>query len=291
MLRAHLSDTKHCDVHPHRVVKTTCARCKTPYCDECLITRADGIFGRIVAKDEREPLPLFCDRCVGEVGVLQAMELERKRPLHQRLRPTRERLRRAAIWIAVIAAITLPMFVAVRSMSETTITPEELARIKLGLSGGYLAPEGVNLLGEAFGGRFVRATAPSETGHEPTRLIDTWAQAEIPAWRSANATLPIDLVFQLQHRTRFNTLVLKSHPSEPPETAIKEFELHVSENAESGFVKVASGFINAASAETRLPVAEATTRNVLLRILSAQGPGTYVSLAEIEVLLSPSGMR
>jgi hypothetical protein len=286
VLRAHLTETKHCYQHPHRVVKTSCARCKTPYCDECLETRETGLFARIVAKDERQPAPLFCERCIDEVEALEALEAERKRPLHQRLRPTREGLRRAAIWTAVIGAISIPMLFAVRSMSETTITPEELARIKIGLSGGFLAPEGVNLLSEAFGGRFMRATAPSQPGYEPSRLIDTWAQSEVPGWRSATATVPIDLIFQLQQRTRFNLLVLKPHPSEPLDSGVKDFEVHVSENPDGGFVRVAAGTMPGGG-ELRLPIGgDVTTRNILLRIISTQGSGAYASLAELEVLVA-----
>ena len=286
MLRAHLSETKHCYVHPHRVVKTSCARCKTPYCDECLETRDDGLFGRIVAKDERRPAPLFCERCTGEVEALIEIEAERRRPLYQRLRPTWAGLRRAAIWVAVIAGISVPMMFAVRAMSQTVITPEELARIKIGLSGGFLAPEGVNLLSEAFGGTFVRATAPAQPGFEATRLIDSWSQNEVPAWRSQTAALPIDLVFQLQQRTRFNTLSLKPHPAEPVETGVKEFELLVSESPDGVFTRVASGRMST-GAELRLPVGDVTTRNVMLRVRSTQGTAPYASLAELEVLYVP----
>ena len=290
MLRAQLSETKHCYLHPHRVVKTTCARCKTPYCDECLETRDDGIFARIVAQDERRPLPLFCERCLDEVEALTALEAHRKRPLHQRLRPTQSGIRRVAIWAAVIATITVPMFLAVRTMSETTITPEELARIKIGLSGGYLAPEGVNLLAEAFGGRFIRSSTPAQSGYEPSRLIDSFAQPEVPGWRSATASLPLDLVFQLEQRTRFNTLVLKPHPSEPSATNIKDFELLVAENAQGAFTKVASATMSP-GVELRLPVGDVSTRNVMLRVLSTHGGGAYVSLAELEVALSSAEQR
>jgi hypothetical protein len=288
VLRAHLTETKHCYLHPHRVVKTACARCKTPYCDECLETRDTGLFARIVAKDEKNPPPLFCERCVDEVEALEALEAERKRPLHQRLRPTRDGLRRAAIWAGVIVAVTVPMFFAVRSMAETTVTPEELSRIRDGLFGGFLSPGGVSLLRDTYGGRFIRASAPSQAGHEPARLIDGWAQADIPAWRSANTNLPIDLVFQFQQLTRFNTLVLKPHPSEPLETGVKDFELLVSESPDSGFTRVTSGSMRP-GAELRLPVGgEVSTRNVMLRITGTQGSASYASLAELEVLLAPA---
>ncbi|HEU5318494.1 MAG TPA: discoidin domain-containing protein [Chloroflexota bacterium] len=287
MLRAHLDETKHCYLHPHRVVATQCARCKTPYCDECLETRDTGLFARIVAKDERNPPPLFCSRCAGEVEALEAMEAERRRPLYQRLRPTRDGLRRAAIWAAVLAVIGVPMSFAVRNMAETTITPEELGRIKLALSGGFLAPEGINFVGEAFQGRFVRATAASQRAHEPTRLLDSWAQPEVPGWRSADGKVPIDLVFELQQVIRFNAIVLKAQPGEPPETWVRDVELHVAGGADGPFTRVYAGRM-APSSELRDNFPDATGRFVLLRVLSTQGNAPYVSLAELELYYAPT---
>jgi hypothetical protein len=270
------------------VVATQCARCKTPYCDDCLETRDTGLFARIVAKDDRKPAPLFCERCVDEVEALEAIEAERRRPLYQRLRPTREGLRRAAIWTAVLAVIGVPMAFAVRNMAETTITPEELGRIKLALSGGFLAPEGINFLGETFQSRFVRASAPSQRDHEPGRLLDSWAQPEVPGWRSTDGKVPIELVFQLQQVIRFNSVVMKSQPGEPAETWVRDAELLVAGGPDGPFTSVYSGRM-APSAELRDSFPDATGRYVMLRILSAQGSAPpYVSLAELELYYAPT---
>ena len=268
------------------MVLTACARCKTPYCDECLETRDSGLFATIVARDDRHPPPLFCDRCIDEVQALEAMEAERKRPLYQRLRPTRAGLRRAAIWLCVLAVIGVPMTFAVRNMAETVISPEELGRIKLALSGGYLAPEGVDLLGEAFQGRFVRASAASQTGHEPSRLIDTWALAEVPGWRSASGTLPMDLVFQFQTRVRFNTVVLRAQPNEPPETWVGDYELYASDAADTGFHRVAGGRL-APEAQASESFPDVTAGYVQLRVLKTQGTAAYASLGELEIYAAP----
>ena len=195
MLRAQLTDVKFCYQHPHRAVQTSCARCKTPYCDECLETREDGLFARIVAKDEKHPPPSFCEHCVEEVEALQVIKSENR--LDRRLRPTRAGLQRLLIWIAVLSVVMVPMALLVRNLSTTTLTPEELARIKLGLTGGFATPDGINLLSQPFGGTFLRATAPSQRNHDPSRLIDTWATADVPAWRSAEARVPIEMVFTM----------------------------------------------------------------------------------------------
>lgn len=286
MLRAHLTETKHCYLHPHRVVKTACARCKTPYCDDCLEARDTGLFARIVARDEKNPAPLFCERCVDEVQALEEIEAERRRPIYLRLRPTRAGLRRVAIWAAVLAVIGVPMGFAVRSMAETPISAEELGRIKLGLSGGYLSPEGIDLIGEAFEGRFVRASAPSQPGFEPSRLIDSWASPEVPGWRSAENKLPVDLVFRLERPVRMNTVTLRAHPTEPPETWVRDFELHLSDAPDSGYRRVLASRL-APSAEVKETFGETVGRYIMLRVLSTQGTGAYASLGELEIYSSP----
>jgi hypothetical protein len=171
-------------------------------------------------------------------------------------------------------------------MADTTITPEELGRIKLALSGGYLAPEGINFIGEAFQGRFVRASAPSQRDHGPERLIDTWASTEVPGWRSAEGKLPIDLVFELQQVIRFNSVVLKEQPGEPPETWARDVEVHISPGADGPFTRVYAGRI-APEQELRDSFPDATGRFVMLRVMSAQGSGAYVSLGEVELYYAP----
>ncbi|HEV2126515.1 MAG TPA: hypothetical protein VGW38_27470, partial [Chloroflexota bacterium] len=273
-MRAHLTGIRYCYLHSHRVVKTACARCKTPYCDECLNTRDTGLFAKIVARDDTPLPPLFCDRCVGEVEALEMVEAARRRPLYQRLRPTRVAMWRAGIWLLVLTVMGVPMSLAVRDMAQTVITPEELGRIKLALSRGYLGAEGINLVGDTFHGRVIHATARSQPGHEPTRLIDGWAVPEVPAWRSADAALPTDLAFALGQRAQFNTVLLHAHSSEPPETLIRDYEIHVSDDPDRGFRMVASGSMLPSTIE-KIRFDAVAARFILLRIRSTQGSSPY----------------
>jgi hypothetical protein len=316
VLRAHLSDEKRCYLHPHRVVQTACARCKTPYCDECLEKRDDGLFARIVAHDEKHPPPLFCARCIGEVGALA--EIQESRKLRHRLRPTRAGLHRAAIWLAVLSVILVPMTIAVRGLAETTLTPEELGRIRLALSGGFQTPDGIDLLSQPFGGAYIRASVPARPDHQPSRLIDTWASEEVPGWRSAEARFPQELVFQLPQRLKITSVVLRPQPAEPFATWVQDFELLVSEESpDAGFRPVARGTLPAVApsppaggtpraaatvgqgatglggAEPGLKVdfEEVGARYVMLRVLSNHGSQDYVSLGEIEVYWTPPGRR
>jgi hypothetical protein len=299
VLRALLTESKRCYDHPHRIVQTACARCRTPYCDECLTTRRDGLFARIVAQDERAPAPLFCERCVGEVEALQALEAERKRPLRQRLRPTRAGVHRAAVYVAVVAVLLVPMALLVRNLAATTLTPEELARFKIGLLGTFQTAEGTNFVSQVYGGSFLRASSPAQAGRDPSRLIDTWATPATPGWRSLDASVPQELVFALPRPLKVNKVILRPQPDEPPETWVKDFEVLVSSvSADGGFERVVAGSVDLqraraavdpdrpgepASGAARFEFPEAAARYVMLRVLSNHGSAAYVSLGEFEV--------
>ena len=294
MLRAHLTDQKRCYDHPHRVVLTACARCKTPFCDECLATRTDGVFAAVVARDEKQPPPLFCRRCVEELEVLNQAEAARRRPLWQRLRPTRAALRRAAIYLAVISVLMVPMALAVRNMASTTLTPEEMARIKIGLLGTFETPEGTNFLSTVRGGTFIRGSAPARPDHDGKRLIDTYAAVEVPGWRSADASLPQDLVFSLPSTLPLNKAILRPQPTEPVETWVRDFELLVStESADAGFTSIGRWTLDVEQARKsvdpqrpepqRFEFPQVPARYVMLRVLSNNGSRDYTSLGELEV--------
>ena len=242
MLRAYLTDTKRCYIHAHRSVDTQCARCKTPYCGECLERRSDGAFVRVVEQDEKHPEPLFCTRCVEELEILGAEEAFRHRPLWQRLIPSEATVRRTAIYAAVAAVILVPLGFAVRSVASTTLSPEELARFKIGSMGGFQSMEGTNFLSTVYGGKYVRATAPAQPEHAPTRLIDTWVTPEVPGWRSQDAALPLDLVFELPNTLKVSKVILRPQPDEPAATWVKDFEILVStKSASEGFQPTARG--------------------------------------------------
>ena len=294
MLRAYLVEEKRCYNHPHRLVRTSCARCKTAYCDECLHTRTDGVFGRLVAKDEKRPSPLFCERCTAEMETIAAAEALRRRPLWQRLRPTRAQLRRAAAYVAVIAVLMVPLAIAVKWMAGTTLTSEDYARIKTGLLGTFQSPEGTNFLSQVYGGRFVRASAASRAEHDPGRLIDTWNTADVPGWRSQDTTVPQELVFTLPYPLRVNKVILRPHPEEAPETWVREFEVLTSpDSAERGFVTAVRGMLSIEAGRIaadldradppRFEFPEQAAQYIMLRVLSNQGSHDYVSLGELQI--------
>ncbi len=294
MLRAQLTEEKRCYNHPHRVVKTACARCRTPFCDECLTTRTEEQFARIVARDERHPLPLFCDRCIEELEALGLVEAERRRPWWQRLRPTRADVQRSAVYVAVIAVVMVPMAIAVRNVASTTLTPEEVARFAIGLRGTFQTAEGTDFLSEPFGGRFIRASEPARPNYGHKSLIDTFANASVPGWRSADATLPQEMVFALPTPLAINKVILRPQPTEPEDTWVKEFEVLVSTTGpDEAFTPVGRWTLDPGQARAatdpdrpnppRFEFPETNARWVMLRVLSNNGSADYTSLAEFEV--------
>ncbi|HEX2035324.1 MAG TPA: discoidin domain-containing protein [Chloroflexota bacterium] len=297
MLRAYLTEEKRCYGHPHRVVRTSCARCKTPFCDECLTTHTEGIFERVVAKDEKHPPPLFCERCVHELEALEAAEAERRRPWWQRLRPTRAGLQRAAIYLAVVAVIMVPMAFAVRNIASTTLTPEEIARFVVGMRGTFQTEEGTDFLQEPFGGRFISASHPARPNHGHERLIDTFFSVPVPGWRSADATLPQEIVFALPQPMPVNKVILRPQPNEPEDTWIKEFEVLVSTEGPNGHftslgrwtldIPAARAGVEAPEGQRlqppRFEFEDAPARYVMLRVYSNHGSQEYTSLGEFEV--------
>ena len=294
MLRAYLSEEKRCYNHPNRVVGTSCARCRLPLCDECLTTHTEPVFARIVAADERRPPPSFCSRCVEELEAIGAAEAERHRPLHQRLRPTRAGLQRAAIYAAVLTVIMVPMAFAVRNVASTTLTPEEVARFAIGLRGSFQTVEGTNFLSDPFGGRFISASHPARPNYPHTRLIDTFANTAVPGWRSLEATVPQEMVFALPSQLAVSKVILRPQPNEPEGTWVKEFEVLVStEGPDRGFTSVGKWTLDPVQARAgtdlerpnppRFEFPETQARWVMLRVLSNNGSTDYTSLAEFEV--------
>jgi hypothetical protein len=294
MLRAYLSEEKRCYHHPHRVVSTFCARCHVSLCEQCLTTHTGGVFARIVAADERNPAPLFCERCTGELEALNLVEERRRRPLYQRLWPSRAGWQRAAIYVAVIAVFMVPMTIVVRNVASTTLTPEEIARFAIGLRGTFQTAEGTDFLSEPYGGRFISANQPARPGFDHSRLIDTFANTVIPGWRSADVARPQEMVFALPSTLALNKVILRPQPTEPEDTWVKEFEVLIStQGPDRGFTSVGTWTLDPQQARAgtdlerpdppRFEFPESQARWVMLRILSNNGSTDYTSLAEFEV--------
>ena len=246
----------------------------------------------------------LCARCLGEVVTLAEMRAWEARPWWQRWRPTRDGARRAAIVTMVVGAIALPIGYLVRDIVETPISPEEFARIAIAMRGTFASPEGTNYLNAVFGGTFLRASAASVPGHEPTRLIDTWATARVPGWRT-QAAVPIELIFALPDQTVANRLILRPHPSDPPDTWVKSFEVSfsiagpdgpwaVAFNGELDRARIASPPTPASGPQVddrftvpSIDVVEAPVRWIRLVVRANGGSPDYTSLGEFEVLYAP----
>jgi hypothetical protein len=209
-----------------------------------------------------------------------------------------------AITAVVLGGISLPVGYLVQDIVQTPISPEEFARIAIAMRGTFAGPDGTNYLSAVFGGSFVRASTPSLAGHEPTRLIDTWATARVPGWRTASP-LPVELVFVLPEQTVANRVILRPHPSDPGPTWVREFEVAFSTGGPEGPWSVACAAELDPARVTAPPspasgtqvddryvvplidVPEAPVKWVRLVVRSNGGSPDYTSLGELEVLYAP----
>ena len=289
-----------CHDHPHRVVATTCTRCRRPSCGDCLTAIATTL-------PVTSPVAGgVCRRCLGQIAALAEIRAWESRPWWERWRPTRDGVRRLVITAAVLSSIALPVGYLVQDIVQTPISPEEFARIAIAMRGTFAGPDGTNYLSAVFGGSFVRASSPSLAGHEPTRLIDTWATARVPGWRTVSP-LPVELVFVLPEQTVANRVILRPHPSDPGPSWVRGFEVAFSTVGPDGPWSVACtaeldpARVTAPPSPSSGPqvddryvvplidVPEAAVRWVRLVVRSNGGSPDYTSLGEFEVLYaSPS---
>jgi hypothetical protein len=292
-----------CHDHPHRVVSSACQRCRRAFCDDCL-----GTVQLPVVMREHGTATGLCVRCRGEVAALAEIRAWERRPWWQRWRPTRDRARSATIVAMLVGAIALPVGYLVRDIVETPISPEEFARIAIAMRGTFASADGTNYLNAVCGGRFLRASAASVPGYEPSRLIDTWATARVPGWRT-QAPVPVEMIFALPDQTVANRLILRPHPSDPPETWVRSFEVSFSTVGPDGpWVVAFDGEVDRArttppptpasgpQVDDRLivpsiDVVEAPVRWVRLVVRSNGGSPDYTSLGEFEVLYAPRTLR
>ena len=308
MLRGFTLEEVRCYDHPHRVVETRCARCGTPYCPACLVqvppeNQPPPPRRWPWHRDVPEPVPPdagYCQPCADELQRQAEADRAAKRPLWQR-RPTRGT---AVLWLtvtAILVVILVPAYWVAGYITQDALTSEEVARISVGLRGGFRSLEGVNILSVVYTAKFLHTNAASQPEHGPELLIDTYWQSNVPGWRSAGAQFPIDLAFQAANRASMGKLILRVRPGTPPESWPREFELLVSdEGPDTGYQVVLQATFSREEAErllrdtTRRPEAlvpaplrytfpETMGSFVMLRILSNYGQPDFTSLAEVEV--------
>lgn len=318
-----------CVNHPHRFVATKCSRCRTPFCGDCLRPPPSSPSGSdhwgsrghgeatspATPGDHSDNGRLIdanadgnCVRCADQLHQLELARLLRRRPWWVRLRPTREDLRSYAVVAGILTVIATPVLLLVREMAETQLAPEEFARIAIALRGGFAGPDGTNYMNSVFGGAYLRASVASATGHQPSRLIDTWATVRVPGWRSAGGALPVELDFVLPNDLTVNRVILRPHPGEPQSTWVRAFRLEVSKTSPEGpYSLLVAGELDHAKIATARPaegsgraneaqpvedrlnvpvfdVPETAVHWVRFTVLSNGGSEAYTSLAELELL-------
>src|SRR5919204_15729 len=133
------------------------------------------------------------------------------------------RQRRTSVWggmkigLGVVGVLAVPGSYVVRNLMSTPITPEEFARFRYAAAGTFDTPEGVNTLSTVLGGKVLSATSAQE-GFPERRLIDEYVGTGFPGWRSADATMPQEVVFETSQPTRIEKVILTQQPNEPPQS-------------------------------------------------------------------------
>ncbi len=277
MIGAKLRQPPACPSHPHRIAEERCDRCYVHFCYEC-----------VEDVDER----LLCARCSDEVAALARIREE------SRLTP-RNVLRRIArksvlIGVLVVALILLGVGALVtvfwRSAgSEVDFTL--IRRIRAGFTQTFeLAGEGFDFAEQLNEGRLRASSQSPDPLHNAERINDGLPDPQVPAWHSASADLPVDLLFISDKPRLMGKIVLWNHPAEDPSTYIKEFEVFVSpvdpakdnSQLESVGVFVAEQITDVQRFEFDPPV---PTLFTLIRVNSHYGSLDYLSAAEIGLFL------
>lgn len=270
-MRVHADARRRCYIHPHRETELTCTRCKTSYCAECL-------------GEPDETGSRLCENCQREVEAAEAARLTFKERMVLRLHSLARGLVVAAVLIALLGGI----FYFFRNSFDRPITPEEMARFRYAISGGFETDEGVNLNSTVVGAKIVSATSEA-SGFPAKQVINEFTGAGVPAWRSTSASFPQDITVEFANPSAPQKVILQNNPNEPAETYPRDFEILVStEGPDQGFASVGR-FVAQPNAEIqRFEFPPVQARWVRLRILSNYGSTDYTSLDEFGVYLIPN---
>ena len=276
MARILLREQYACYNHPHRKTTDRCDRCGTVYCNECL-----------TARGERN----FCQPCATEYDAIQA---RRQRPFLEKLKDVAPRRSSVAFLVIFVVLVLATAGFVGRQLASITLEPEEAARVARAFRGTLQTTEGLNLVEAIVGGQVVAASSEREEGdHLAKRLVDGWADPQVPDWRSTNAAFPQEIVFAIERNVLAgseafsNTVTLQASEQSPPETWAREFQLFVStESAEGPWEEVGTFTLAESSLLQRFTYETRPTWYVKIVILSNYGSTEYTSLAEVGVYLT-----
>lgn len=277
MIGAKLREPPACPSHPHRVAEERCDRCYVHFCGDCI----DDV-------DER----LLCARCSEETAELARIRAESRPTPRNILR----RIARKSVLIGVVVVVLI--FAGIGALvsafwrsagSEVDFTL--IRRIRAGFTQTFeLGGEGFDFAEQLNEGQLRASSQSSDPLHSAERLHDGLPDAQVPAWHSASADLPIDLLFISNRSRLMDKIVLWNHPDEDPSTYIKEFEVFVSpvdpakddSQLQSVGVFVAEQITDVQRFEFDPPV---PTLYTLIRINSHYGSPDYLSASEIGLFL------
>jgi hypothetical protein len=270
MIRAASEVRQRCYNHPHRRATRQCARCKRGMCDQCARERGEG---------------QLCELCQSEVDERERIEHP---PIEERVRRAGNSLRNLLVGGAIVGLLAVPGYFVVKNLMSTPITPEEFARFRYAAAGSFDTPEGVNTLSTVLGGKVLSASSVQE-GFPERRLIDEYVGPGFPGWRSADETVPQEVVFETAQPTRIEKVILTQQPTEPPETFVREFEVLVAAASPEGpWRTIGRWTLDQSLDPQRFVFDAAETRYIKLRVLSTYG-GPYASLGEFDAYVLPRG--
>ena len=270
-MRHALADTnKHCYNPPPRPPERACERCKTPYCDDCLLAPLDG--------------RRLCAQCA-----LEEQAAEQLKPTwRSRLIGLAVSTRNAIIGVAVIAVVAGVLLYAFRDSFNRPITPEEMARFRYAIMGSFITEEGLNLNSTVLDAKVVSATSAAPD-HPAKTLIDEYPLGGLPGWRSEAATFPQEIVVSWGDKGAPTKVILVNHPDEDPATYVRDFEVLVSaEGPASGFTSVGRFTMTQESELQRFEITPVSGLWAMLRILSNYGSRSYTSLVEFDAYVVPN---
>ena len=122
--------------------------------------------------------------------------------------------------------------------------------------------------------------------HGRDRLNDGLPDPQVPAWRSGDVNLPLDILFWSKTPRLMGKIVIWNHPSEDPSTYIRVFKVFTSPmdpTLDDAQLELVGTFTAGQTSEVQRfefdpPV---PTQYTLIRVISHYGSSTYVSAAEI----------
>lgn len=276
MARILLREQYTCYNHPHRKTTDRCDRCGTVYCKECLTARGNRS---------------FCQHCTTEYDAIQA---RRQRPFLEKLKDVAPKRSSVVFTIVFLLLVVAVAGIVGRQLASITLEPEEAARVARAFRGTLQTTEGLNLVEAIVGGQVVAASSEREEGdHLAKRLVDGWADPQVPDWRAANAAIPQEIVFAIERQVLAggqaysNTITLQASEQSPAETWVREFRVFVStESADGPWEEVGLFTLADSPLLQRFTYEARPTWYVKLVILSNYGSTEYTSLAEVGVYLT-----